>query len=293
MEAFIQYSIIGITTGSLYSLVALGLVLIYRSTRILNFAHGDLATIGTFLAFTFLGFQLPWGMAIFLSLLSGSLLAIIFYFLILIPAQRRETTLLGQIIITLGFGLIFQGIIMYVWGPELHSFPALFSETKIWQIRGVVLNELDIGTLIVALIIAGFFYLLIQKTRLGTAMRATQENLIAAQTLGIPTRGILCFSWGLAAFLGVFAGLFLAPRLLLDPFFMMEPFLKGFSAAILGGLNSLPGAVLGGLILGVIESLVGGYVSMEFKNVMPFLIIILVLLIRPEGLLGKEFKERI
>jgi branched-chain amino acid transport system permease protein len=124
-------------------------------------------------------------------------------------------------------------------------------------------------------------------------MRATSENLPAAQTLGIPTRQVLALAWGLAASLGVLAGLFLAPALLLDPFFMLEPFLKGFAAAILGGLNSLPGAIVGGLILGVSEALAGGYISVAFKNTLAFLIIILVLLVRPEGLLGTEFKERV
>jgi branched-chain amino acid transport system permease protein len=124
-------------------------------------------------------------------------------------------------------------------------------------------------------------------------MRATSENLAAAQTLAIPTRRILALAWGLAAFLGVLAGLFLAPALLLDPFFMLEPFLKGFAGAILGGLNSLPGAIVGGLIIGVAESLTGGYIALEFKNTVAFLIIILVLLVKPEGLLGTEFKERV
>jgi len=133
----------------------------------------------------------------------------------------------------------------------------------------------------------------VQKTRIGLAMRATSENLPGAQTLGIPTRKILALSWGLAALLGVLGGLFLAPALLLDPFFMLEPFLKGFAAAILGGLNSLPGAIVGGLILGVAESLAGGFISVAFKNTLAFIIIIVVLLIRPEGLLGEEFKERI
>ena len=136
-------------------------------------------------------------------------------------------------------------------------------------------------------------YLLVQKTRIGLAMRGTSENLPAAQTLGIPTRQILALSWGLAALLGVLAGLFLAPTYLLDPFFMLEPFLKGFAAAILGGLNSLPGAIVGGIIIGVSESLAGGYISVAFKNTLAFLIIILVLLVRPEGLLGKEFNERV
>ena len=155
------------------------------------------------------------------------------------------------------------------------------------------MSQLSAGTLVMSLISCGLFYLLIQRTRIGLAMRATSENLPAAQTLGIPTRRVLAFSWALAAALGVLAGLFLAPALILDPFFMLEPFLKGFAAAILGGLNSLPGAIVGGLILGVAESWAGGFVSIAFKNTFAFLIIIFVLLVRPEGLLGEEFKERV
>ena len=293
MGLFLQYLINGFSTGSLYVLVALGIVLIYRSTRILNFAHGDMAAMGTFFAFTLLNFHVPFWLAFLLSLLFGSALAIIFYVTILIPAQRRGATLLGQITLTIGLGMIFQGAMTRIWGaePQLIGFP--LSDTKTWSLGPVVLNELSLGTMIVGLLASILFYLLIQKTRIGLAMRATSENLQAAQTLSIPTRKILALSWGLAAFLGVLAGLFLAPVLLLDPFFMLEPFLKGFAGAILGGLNSLPGAILGGLLIGIIESLTGGYVAMEFKNTIAFLIIIVVLLVRPEGILGKAFKERV
>ena len=293
MGMFLQYVFAGFSTGSLYVLVALGIVLIYRSTRILNFAHGDMAAMGTFFAFTLLTFRVPFWLAFLLSLLFGSALAIIFYVTILIPAQRRGATLLGQITLTIGLGMIFQGAMTRIWGaePQLIGFP--LSDTKTWSLGPVVLNELSLGTMIVGLLASILFYLLIQKTRIGLAMRATSENLQAAQTLSIPTRKILALSWGLAAFLGVLAGLFLAPVLLLDPFFMLEPFLKGFAGAILGGLNSLPGAILGGLLIGIIESLTGGYVAMEFKNTIAFLIIIVVLLVRPEGILGKAFKERV
>jgi branched-chain amino acid transport system permease protein len=293
MTQFLQYFISGLATGSIYALVALGLALIYRSTRILNFAHGDITTAGTFFAFTLLGLDFSFGPAFFLAVLFGGVLAMAFYFCVLIPAQRREATQLGQIILTLGLGLILQGLVSYFGGTETQSFPFPLSDIKIYRLGEVVISHLGLGTLAVGLLASVLFYLLVQKTRLGLAMRATSENLPAAQTMGIPTRRILALSWGLAAVLGVLAGLFLAPALLLDPFFMLEPFLKGFAAAILGGLNSLPGAIIGGLILGVAESLAGGFVSVAFKNTLAFLIIILVLLVRPEGLLGKEFKERV
>lgn len=293
MINFTQYLIAGLSAGSLYALVALGVVLIYRSTRILNFAHGDMATMGTFFAFSLLAWRFPFYLALPLSLLFGALLAVVFYFCIIVPAQRRDATLLGQITLTVGLSMILQGVVVYLWGTDskMLSFP--LSDTKTWSLGPIYLNELSIGTLIVGILGSVLLYLLIQKTRLGLAMRATSENLPAAQTLGIPTRTILAVSWGLAALLGVVAGLFLAPALILDPFFMLEPFLKGFAGAILGGLNSLPGAIVGGLLIGIIENLCGGYISLEFKNTVPFIIIILVLLFKHEGLLGKAFKERI
>ncbi|HMK35514.1 MAG TPA: branched-chain amino acid ABC transporter permease [Desulfomonilaceae bacterium] len=293
MDQFLQYTISGLSIGSLYALVGLGLVLIYRSTRILNFAHGDITTAGTFVAFTLISLNFPFSIAATAALLFGAVLAMAFYFCILIPAQRREATQLGQIILTLGLGLILEGAVAHFAGTETQSLPFPLSEYKIYRLGPVSLSELSLGTFGISLLSSVVFYMLVQKTRIGLAMRATSENLPAAQTLGIPVRRILAFSWGLAASLGVLAGLFLAPALLLDPFFMLEPFMKGFAAAILGGLNSLPGAIVGGLILGVAESLTGGFVSIAFKNTLAFIVIIVVLLLRPEGLLGVEFKERV
>ncbi len=293
MTLFFQYLVSGLATGSIYALVALGLALIYRSTRILNFAHGDITTAGTFMAFTLLSLKMPFALAFVIAIVFGSVLAMAFYFCVLVPAQRREATQLGQIILTLGLGLILQGLVSYFGGTVPQAFPFPLSDIKIYHLGEVVVSQLSLGTFIISLLACLLFYLLVQKTRIGLAMRATSENLPAAQTMGIPTRKVLAFSWGLAALLGVIAGLFLAPALLLDPFFMLEPFLKGFAAAILGGLNSLPGAIVGGLILGVAESLAGGFISIAFKNTLAFVIIILVLLFRPEGLLGKEFKERV
>jgi len=294
MDRVLQYMVSGLSQGSLYALVALGVVLIYRSNRVLNFAHGDVTTAGAFIAFALMLMKVNWWLAALLSLLFGALISMIFYFAVLIPAQRRDATHLGQVILTLGFGLILQGLILkFCNTPEPQSFPFPISDIKVFTLGNVVISHLSLGTLAVGILGSLLFYLLIQKTRLGLAMRATSENLPAAQTLGIPTRRILALSWGMAAFLGVLAGLFLAAQLLLDPFFMLEPFLKGFAAAILGGLNSLPGAIVGGLILGVAEALAGGFISVAFKNTLAFLIIIVVLLFRPEGLLGTEFIERI
>ena len=293
MDKILQYSLTGLSAGSLYALVALGVVLIYRSTRVLNFAHGDVATLGTFVAFSLLSDKFSFPVALVLSLAAGAAVGITFYFVVLVKAQRRGANLLGMIILTLGLSLIIQGLVVWKWGAEPVALPFPISDTKTYRMGAVVVSQLSLATMAAGLVGSLLLYLLVQRTRLGLAMRATSENVMAAQTLGIPTRMVLSVSWGVASALGVVAGIFLAPALLLDPFFMLDPFLKGFAAAVLGGLNSLPGAVLGALILGVAESLTGAYLTIQFKNTLAFVIIIVVLLIRPEGLLGKEFKERV
>ena len=293
MEKFLQYSFTGLSAGSLYALVALGIVLIYRSTRVLNFAHGDIATLATFVSFSLLTNKYSFPVALGVSLLVGAAVGIAFYFGVLVKAQRQGANLLGMVILTLGLALIIQGVVVWTWGAEPVSLPFPISDTKTYKVGLVVVSQLSLATLAAGLVGSLLLYLLVQKTRLGLAMRATSENVMAAQTLGIPTRLVLSVSWGVASALGVVAGIFLAPALLLDPFFMLDPFLKGFAAAVLGGLNSLPGAVVGALILGVAESLTGAYLTIQFKNTLAFVVIIAVLLVRPEGLLGHEFKERV
>jgi branched-chain amino acid transport system permease protein len=293
MEKFLQYSLTGLSAGSLYAMVALGVVLIYRSTRVLNFAHGDVATVATFVAFSLLTHRYSFPVALLASLAVGAAVGVVFYFVVLVRAQRRGANLLGMVILTLGLALVIQGVVVYVWGAEPVALPFPISDTKTYRVGVVVVSQLSLATMAAGLVGSLALYLLVQRTRLGLAMRATSENVMAAQTLGIPTRLVLAVAWGVASALGVVAGIFLAPALLLDPFFMLDPFLKGFAAAVLGGLNSLPGAVVGALLLGVAESLTGAYLTIQFKNTLAFVVIIVVLLIRPEGLLGKEFKERV
>lgn len=293
MDRLLQYALSGLSAGSLYGLVALGLVLIYRSTRVLNFAHGDMATLATFVAFALLSHRVPFALAVLGALAVGAAVGVVFYLAVLVRAQRQGVNLLGMVILTLGLALVLQGLVVFTWGAEPVALPFPISATSTYRLGTVVVSELALATIGAGVAGSALLYLLVQRTRLGLAMRAVSENVMAAQTLGIPTRRVLGVAWGAAAVLGVVAGIFLAPALLLDPFFMLDPFLKGFAAAVLGGLNSLPGAVVGALILGVAESLVGAYLTIQFKNTFAFLVILLVLLLRPEGLLGKEIRERV
>jgi branched-chain amino acid transport system permease protein len=287
-----QYVIGGLAAGGLYALVALGIVLLYRTSRILNFAHGDLATFGTFIAFSLLvTYHSSFAIASAGALLITGVIGAAFYYLILRPA--RDASLLSKIVITLGFALLLQGASTLLWGTDTKVLPFPLSDARVYRLGGLVVSQISIGSFLIGLVLMGLLYVLVQRTKVGLAMRAVSQNLVAAQALGIPAKSIFALTWGLASALGATAGILLAPVALLDPSMMLDPFLKGFSAAVLGGIDSPPGAVAGGLLLGVIEAVFAGYVSVRFKTTLAFLIIIAVLIVRPEGMLGREYKRRV
>jgi len=180
MDRMFQYIFSGTSQGSLYALVALGIVLIYRSNRVLNFAHGDVTTVGAFVGLTLIALELPWWLAFIIALLFGAVLSVGFYFGILIPAQRREATHLGQVMLTLGFGLILQGFLLRFGDTEPQTFPFPLSDGRVYKLGSVVISELSLGALLVGILGSVVCYLLVQKTRLGLAMQATSENLPAA-----------------------------------------------------------------------------------------------------------------
>ncbi|HET6948590.1 MAG TPA: branched-chain amino acid ABC transporter permease [bacterium] len=292
MALLAQYVVGGLAVGSLYALVALGIVLLYRTSRILNFAHGDLATFGTFIAFALISAaHWPFAAASAGSLLATALVGAAFFFLVIRPA--KEATLLGKIVITLGLALILQGATAVFWGTDTKTMPFPLSDTKVYRLGEVVISQISLGSFAVGLVLMAGLYVLVQRTRVGLAMRAVSQDTVAAQVLGIPVRQIFALTWGLASALGAAAGILLAPVTLLDPYMMLDPFLKGFAAAVLGGIDSMPGAAVGGLLLGMLEALFGAYVSVKFKTTLAFLIIIAVLVVRPEGLLGREYKRRV
>jgi len=292
MALLAQYIVGGLAVGSLYALVALGIVLLYRTSRILNFAHGDLATFGTFVAFALLtAARWPFSAAVGAGLLSTAVIGAAFFFLIIRPS--KEATLLGKIVITLGLALFLQGGTAVLWGTETKTMPFPLSDVKVYRLGEVVVSQISLGSFAVGLVLMAGMYLLVQRTRVGLAMRAVSQHTVAAQVLGIPVRRIFTLTWGLVSALGAAAGVLLAPVTLLDPYMMLDPFLKGFAAAVLGGIDSLPGAAVGGLLLGVVEALFGAYVSVKFKTTLAFVIIIAVLTLRPEGLLGREYKRRV
>lgn len=292
MTTFLQYVAGGLASGSLYALVALGIVLLYRTSRVLNFAHGDIATFGAFVAYGLLvGSRLPFALAAPLAVVVAAAVGVAFYGVIL--RRIREPTLLGTIVMTLGLSLLLNGVVVGVWGTDTKVLPFPLSDTTVYRFAGVAVSQTNLGTLAAGFALMGGMYLLVQHTRVGLAMRAVSQDAAAAQTLGIPVRRVIALAWALASGLGAAAGILVAPVAFLDPFAMLEPFLKGFAGAVVGGIDSMPGAVAGGLLLGVVESVFGGYVSVEFKTTLAFVVIVVVLLVRPQGIFGREFRRRV
>ena len=293
-----DYIISGAQRGFIYALVALGIVLIYRTSRILNFAHGDISTFGAFIFYTVSIYTSQWNpyysflIGIFSGMLASAVIGTVFYFGVLHPSQERQVNILGQIVLTIGFGLFIQGFELLIWGAQTKTVNFPFSDWKLYNIFGFKISQMGIVIIGSCLLIMLILYILIQRTRFGLSIRAVSQNLEMAKVLSIPTKLVLSLGWGCASAFGSFAGILLIPSVFLDPYFMLDPFLKGFAAAVLGGLDSPPGAIIGGLVIGITENLFGGYVSLKFKGSFAFFIIMLVLIVRPEGLLGKEVKER-
>ncbi len=346
---FFQLVVMGLATGCLYALIALAMVIIYKTSEILNFAQGELAMLSAYFAFVLLeGFGLPWTLVLPATLIFSMILGSLCELLFIHPARERsraiplvllwsftafvlylavfrsvevpailavvvvifalwmtaetltkrplrQPTLLGLIIITLGLEMILYGTAGGIWGADQQIMPAPVSDFSVHEIGGVVISDLNLVIFGSSIVLMALLTLFFRYTRLGVAMQATAQNEVAARLMGIRPRRIFAFTWALAALVGALAGLMNASAQPLDPNLMMEPLLKGFAAAVMGGMTSLRGAVLGGCILGVLENLVAGYLpdGTQFKSTVAFLVIVLVLCVKPSGLLGHHYVKKV
>ena len=291
MTTLAQVLASGATVGSVYALVALGLVLLYRTTRVLNFAHGDIGVAGTFIAYTLLhGLDIPFALSFTLALVAAGLLGGLIYLLLVRPAKNQSE--LGLLILTLGVALTLGGLDALVFGSDNKAVPSLV-EDRVVHLGGVSLSVASMATAGVGVALMLGLWALLRFSKLGVAMRAVAQRPDVAEAMGLPVRMVLLATWATAAVLAAAAALLFAPTTLLNPSMMLDPLSKGFVAAVIGGMNSMPGAVLGGYVLGILELLVGIYVSLEFKASFAFLVVILVLVLRPSGLLGRPEVKRV
>jgi branched-chain amino acid transport system permease protein len=292
MQFFFDLVIGGLSIGACYALVALAMVIIYKTSEVPNFAQGEMAMIATFVAFMLIeDYQLGFWTTVTITLVFAFLLGCIIEIAFLRPA--KEPSVLGLIVITLGAEMILYGLAGWKWGANQNPFPVPFSEYDGWMIGGVMITEINLWTFVTSLVIMLLLFLFFKYTKVGVAMKAVQQNAYAAKAMGIPTRRILTFTWGLSSTTGAVAGMLIAPIATLDPNMMLDPLLKGFAGAVLGGMTSLPGAAIGGYLLGLIENFFGGYISLEFKSIVAFLVIVLILCVKPSGLFVRHFERKV
>jgi len=287
---WLQYVASGLTAGAIYALVALGFSIIYNASGAINFAQGEFVMIGGMSAVTLVGAGLPLAAAVPLAVLAAAAVGLALEKLAIEPARNSGTVTL--IIITIGASLFLRGLAQLVWDKRVHALPA-FSGDKPLQFLGATVLPQSLWVLGgAALAVAGLSWFF-GRTLFGKAMLATSYNPLAARLVGINTRTVLFASFGLAALLGALGGVLIAPIAFTsyDSGIMLG--LKGFAAAMLGGLGSFSGAVLGGLLLGLTEGLGAGFVSSAYKDAIAFVIILAVLFFMPGGLLGARRSDRV
>lgn len=271
----------GLALGSIYALIGVSLVIISKATDVVNFGQGEMAMFGAFLTLTLLRqTDMPLWLAVLATLPIGFLLGALVQLIVVRPIENAPA--LNVLISTLGLFFVFNSAAGIVWGFDPHPFPSLFDLAPV-SVGGVAVTPASLGIIAVALTVMFALYLFFEKTRWGTAMRAASMNRTAARMMGIRVEHVAVAAWGLAGGLSVISAVLIAPLTFLDQQMMVSIILKGFAGAILGGFSSLPGSVVGCLILGVAETLFGAYVSTSMKDSFAFVLIILVLLLRPSG----------
>jgi branched-chain amino acid transport system permease protein len=293
-EEFAQLTITGIATGSIFSLLALAIVLIYRSTSILNFAQGEIALFTTFICWSLMN-RMDFWPAFLLVIVIAFFIGAGLERLVLRPVEQAPV--LNSVIVTLGLFTLFNGLSLYIWGAAPKGFgPFSIFEGEPFCAGDVCLGRLNAGVIVVSFIVMAVLYVLFQHTRLGLAMRATAENRLASQLVGIPVGNMLTLGWALSAAVGAVGGVMVAQGTGLTTFSLFFILLYAFAAAVLGGLDSPPGAIIGGIVLGCVLNYAGAYVPSDVGNVdliVAFSMIVIVLMLRPQGLLGRPPARRV
>ncbi len=287
---WLQFVAGGLTAGAIYALVALGFSIVFNASNAINFAQGEFVMIGGMSAVTLVGAGLPLVAAVPLALLVAVAVGLVLEKVAIEPARNADTVTL--IIITIGASLLLRGMAQLVWDKRVHALPAFSGDTPLQFMGATVLPQslwVFGGAALAVLGLSWFF----GRTLFGKAMLATSYNPLAARLMGINTRTVLFVSFGLAALLGALGGVLIAPIAFTSYDSGVMLGLKGFAAAMLGGLGSFAGAVLGGLLLGLAEGLGAGLISSAYKDAIAFVIILGVLFFMPGGLLGARRSDRV
>jgi branched-chain amino acid transport system permease protein len=306
LDIFLQQLINGLVQGSVYALVALGYTMVYGILGLINFAHGEVVMIGAMAALAvgngLIALGLPAGLAMLLGLLAAIVICMALGYTVERVAYRplRHAPRLAPLITAIGVSIVLQNLAMMIWGREYHPFPPLISSAT-HQVGGAVISDLQILIVLTALAIMGGLLFLVHRSKLGRAMRAVAENPAVAALMGVDINRVISITFMLGSALAAVAGVMVGANYGIVHYYMGFILgLKAFTAAVLGGIGNLRGAMLGGLLLGLIESLgagyigdlTGGFLGSHYQDVFAFFVLIGVLVFRPSGLLGETVAER-
>ncbi len=281
----------GLSNGALYALMALGLVLIYQTQSFIPFVNGEFFTGGAFLGFTaFNVLALPYWMSFIVAVLCGAFIGLVTERFAIRPIAKSHH--LSLVMATAGASIILQGLARTRWGDDIYTMPPIFSGAPV-DIAGVPVAQQNLVVIGVTAVIAVLLFAFFAHAKLGKQMRAVAQSLTGAQIVGISPVRVYRYTWTLSGAMGGAAGVLAAPIMLLYPDMGGIILIKGFAAAVLGGLTSIPGAILGGVLIGVSEQLIGGYIGTAFIEISAFVVIMVVLLVRPQGLLGTNTVGRV
>lgn len=287
-----QLAFSGIAVGCIYGLVALGFVLIYKATEVVNFAQGELLMLGAFFAYTYIGiFELPYWLGAVLAIVTMIGFGALLDRVVMRPVVGQPTFAL--VMLTIGLGFIIRAVVSMIpgWGVETYSIDTPYSN-QVVELVGVAVSMEHIAIIVATLVLVVVLYSFFAFTKLGVAMQASSQNQLAAYYMGIPVKTIFSMIWGISAGVAAIAGILLAPIDLIDTSMGLIG-LKAFPAAMLGGFTSIPGALIGGIIIGVIEQYSGFYLPEGFKDVAAFIVLLAVLVLRPQGLFGVSTRKRV
>jgi branched-chain amino acid transport system permease protein len=291
MIELIQQLANGLAAGAIYALIAVGYSLVYGVLELINFAHGDVYMFATFVALTLIGVGFPWPLAVVGAVLVGAALGVLVERFAYRPL--RDADRIAPTVSAIGAALILENAAQLIWGPETRPFPFVLSHSMI-HVGGITIAALQVVILVVAAVIALGLYLVVQRTTWGQWMRAIRDDTPTAALIGIPVNKTIMAVYAIGGGIGVIGGVLFAAYY--NATYVGMGFtgtMNAFAAAVLGGIGSLPGAFVGGLLLGVIQALAVGYVASGYENTASFLVLIAVLILRPNGLFGRQHPGRV
>ncbi|MFZ1506823.1 MAG: branched-chain amino acid ABC transporter permease [Anaerolineae bacterium] len=290
MNQFIQLLFTGLTNGAIYALVALGFVLIYKSTEVINFAQGELLLVGAYLTFGLMAdFGLAWPLGVLITLVLAAVLGVIIERLVLRPLIGEP--IISVIMVTIGLSSLLRAFVSGIWGTAPRSFPAFIPSTTL-RILGAAVPGDRLVAIGLAVLLLTALTLFFRRSSDGIAMRAVADDQQAALSMGISVKRIFAIAWSIAAVTAAIAGILVANIVGVSGA-VSGIGLRVFPVVILGGLDSIPGAIVGGVIIGLLESFAGGYLTSGLGEVVPFVVLVLILMVRPYGLFGEVRIERV